>query len=30
MIAYVKVYLDDNVLEYMDGILRCQSMICRV
>lgn len=27
MIAYVKVYLDDEVPEYMDGILRCGSFI---
>lgn len=27
MIAYVKVYLDDNVPEYMEGIIRCGSVI---
>ena len=26
-IAYVKVYLDDDVPEYMDGIIRCGSVI---
>lgn len=27
MIAYVKIYLDDNVPEYMEGIIRCSSVI---
>jgi len=27
MIAYVKIYLDDNVPEYMGGIIRCGSVI---
>ena len=26
-IAYVRVHLDDNVPEYMDGIIRCGSVI---
>mgnify|MGYP000932441177 CR=1 FL=1 len=26
MIVYVKIYLDDNVPEYMTGILRCGSV----
>lgn len=27
MIAYVRIYLDDNVPEYMEGIIRCGSVI---
>lgn len=27
MIAYIKVYLDDNVPKYMAGIIRCGSVI---
>jgi hypothetical protein len=27
MIAFVKVYLDDNMPEYMQGIIRCGSVI---
>lgn len=26
-IAYVKVHLDDNVPEYMNGIIRCGSVV---
>jgi hypothetical protein len=27
MIAYVKIYLDDNVPEYIEGLIRCASVI---